>query len=217
MVNLFAQLLDLIYKKRCYFCHSTRENTVMCKNCFDEIDLLPPRQLESKIGAPVHSAVIYGKNMQKMIRGLKYHNQRELALFQAKIMFDYWQTLENKQEKYTIVPVPLYKSREKKRRYNHMQLVAEEFSRLCDYEVNNSLIKRIKDTKPQYRLTMNERQKNLNGAFQVDKGNYGSKNILIIDDILTTGSTLFEMVKEFKKSGIEAITCFTTSCTESHL
>ena len=217
MLNLFAQLLDLIYKKHCYFCRSTSDNSIMCKKCFDEIELLSPKNIDCETNVPVFSASIYGKNMQKMIRGLKYHTKRELAFFQAKLMFNFWNTLTDKKEKYLIVPVPLFKSRERKRKYNHMQLVAQEFSKLTGYEIKNNLVKRIKDTKPQYRLTVSERQANLANAFKVEKKYYNGENILIIDDILTTGSTLCEIVNELKRSGISNITCFTTSCTASHV
>lgn len=217
MINLFTQLLDLIYKKRCYFCRSSSENSSMCKRCYDEIELLEPRPLISLYEMPVYSAAVYAKDVQKMIRALKYHNRRELAFFQAKLMYDYWQEIEEKSQTYTIIPVPLFKSREKKRKYNHMLLVAQEFARLTGYCVNNNLLKRIKDTKPQYRLTLKEREKNLNGAFEVDKSSYDGENLLLIDDILTTGSTLSEMIKKLHKEEIDAITCFTTSCTGSHV
>lgn len=219
-MNIFEQLLDLIYKKRCYFCRRTSENTVMCKSCYDQIEILSPSPLvdfDDSVGAPVFSASIYGKNIQKLIRGVKYHNQRELALFQARLMFEFWQNVQEKNSDYAIVPVPLFKSRERKRRYNHMLLVAKEFSKLSGYEVKNDLIKRIKNTKPQYKLSIEERKNNLHGAFEVDKTGYNNENILLIDDIYTTGSTLFEMVKEMRKAGIEKITCLTTSCTASHV
>lgn len=219
-MNIFEQLLDLIYKKRCYFCRKTSESTVMCKSCYDQIDVLPPSSLQDFdgiVGVPVFSASIYGKNIQKLIRGVKYHNQRELALFQARLMFEFWENVQEKNSDYAIVPVPLFKSRERKRRYNHMLLVAKEFSKLSGYEVKNDLIKRIKNTKPQYKLTTEERKNNLHGAFEVNKTKYNGENILLIDDIYTTGSTLSEMVKELRRSDIEKITCLTTSCTASHV
>ena len=155
--------------------------------------------------------------MQKLIRGLKYHNKKDLAAYQAKLMSEYWNTIEKKEMTYSIVPVPLFKTREKKRKYNHMQLVAHEFSKLFSYQVKNNLIYRTKNTKPQYKLTIKERQENLHNAFSAKKENYNGENILLIDDILTTGSTLTEIIKELKKNGITKITCLTTSCTASHV
>lgn len=217
MMNIFAQLLDLIYKKRCYFCRSTHESLVMCSKCYDEMDILPPNPILEIEGCNTYSASVYGKNVQKLIRGVKYHNQYELAYFQAKLMYDFWQTVDNKKEKYTVMPVPLHKCREKKRGYNHMMLVAKEFARLCDYEMKDDIAKRVKDTKAQYKLTAQERQKNMHNAFKVDKTKYNGENFLIIDDILTSGSTLAELIREMQKEDISSLTCFTTSCTSSHV
>lgn len=217
MINFFTQLLDLIYKKKCYFCSSSKENTLMCQKCYEKIPLLSPKMLVGIEGAPVYCASVYEKELKKLIRAIKYHNQKELAFFQAKLMFDYWQELSLSDVKFVIVPVPLYKSREKKRKYNQMELVAKELSKLTGYEVKNDLIHRVKDTKPQYKLTKKEREKNLHNAFECDKANYRDEKLLLIDDILTTGSTMEEMVKTFKNAGIEDLTIFVTSCTKHHL
>ena len=77
-----------------------------------------------------------------------------------------------------------------------------------NFKLNKDLIKRIKDTKPQYKLKKHERAENLAGAFQIDTKNLLPMKILIIDDICTTGSTFEEMIKEFEKHDIFDITCF---------
>ena len=89
-----------------------------------------------------------------------------------------------------------------------MNLVAEEFCTLTSSTLNKELIKRIKDTKPQYKLKRIERIENLSKAFTVNKDAYKGKTILIIDDICTTGSTFEEMIKELQKNGIDDIICF---------
>ena len=89
-----------------------------------------------------------------------------------------------------------------------MTLVAEEFCNLSGCTPNTDVIKRIKDTKPQYKLKKAEREINLKDAFEVDETNLLPMKILIIDDICTTGSTFEEMIKEFEKHNIFDITCF---------
>ena len=105
----------------------------------------------------------------------------------------------------------MHKKRMQKRKYNHMELVAEEFCRMTGYTPNFSLIKRIKDTKPQYKLTKKERAQNLHNAFEIEAANLLDKKILIIDDICTTGSTFEEMINEFNKNNIRDIICFATT------
>jgi len=161
-------------------------------------------------GISVYVAGVYEKTLQKLIRGLKYHNQRDLAYYQAKFMWEYWQNIMPECQ-FEVVPVPLHKSRQHKRHYNHMELVGEEFCRLSGYTLNTKLIRRIKETKPQYKLTPSERAENLSNAFEVDKNEWFSGKILIIDDITTTGSTFAEMIKTLKSADINDITCFATT------
>ena len=207
MLQKLSNLLDWIYKKKCYFCRSSKEAVKMCSKCYDDMDFLPVQINRIIEGKKVYCAGVYSKNLQKLIRGLKYHNQKDLAYYLAKFMAEYLNKITDKTD-FEIIPVPIYPKREKKRKYNHMNLVGEELARLTNNSLNKNLIKRVKDTKPQYKLKRHERLQNLNGAFEVDKSNYTGKTLLLIDDICTTGSTFEEMIKEFAKYGITDIICF---------
>ena len=92
-----------------------------------------------------------------------------------------------------------------------MELVAEEFCRHSGFTPNYELIKWVKDTKPQYRLSRKERKKNLENAFEVNKEKDLSLPVLLMDDICTTGSTFEEMISALKKEGINDILCFASS------
>ena len=207
MLQKLSNLLDWIYKKKCYFCRSSKEAVKMCSKCYNNMDFLPVQINRIIEGKKVYCAGVYSKNLQKLIRGLKYHNQKDLAYYLAKFMAEYFSKITDKTD-FEIIPVPIYPKREKKRKYNHMNLVGEELARITSNSLNKNLIKRVKDTKPQYKLKRHERLQNLNGAFEVDKSNYTGKTLLLIDDICTTGSTFEEMIKEFAKHGITDIICF---------
>ena len=207
MKDFFIGLLDWIYKKKCYFCKHSDECVRMCSKCYESLEHLRPEVNRIVQSKNIYCAGVYDKNLQKLIRGLKYHNQRELAKYLAKFMYEYWLLIDGKSN-FQVVPVPIYKTREKKRKYNHMNLVAEEFCNLSGCTLNLDLIKRIKNTKPQYNLKKHERENNLKNAFEVDESNLLPMKILIIDDICTTGSTFEEMIKEFAKHNIFDITCF---------
>ena len=120
----------------------------MCSKCFNELDYLATMPNRITEGKKVYCAGVYSKNLQKLIRGLKYHNQRELAYYLAKFMFQYWLSVTDDTD-FQVVPVPIYYKRKKKRKYNHMELVGTELCRLGGYSYNPELITRIKDTKPQ--------------------------------------------------------------------
>lgn len=203
-------LLDWIYKKRCYFCKNSKECVEMCSNCYDKMLFLPVNVNRIYEGVKIICAGNYTRELQKLIRGLKYHRKKGLAYYQAKFMYEYWQKC-GIEGNFQVIPVPLHKNRTKKRKYNHMELVATEFCHLSGYEPNFDLIKRIKDTKPQYKLTKAERAKNLNKAFEVDTTKLKACKVLILDDICTTGSTFEEIIKELRQNNIDDIICFATT------
>ena len=220
MKNFLLNLLDLIYRKRCYFCGSKKYSESMCPKCYEKLEFSDYVVNRIVNGVNIYCAGVYTKELQKLIRGLKYHKQKDLAYYQAKFMYEYFCKIKELQNKdFEVIAVPLHKNRIKKRKYNHMELVCSQFANMCGFSFNFELIKRIKDTKPQYRLNRQQRLENLSGAFVVNKEclppkNLPQKPLLIMDDICTTGSTFEEMVNELKKAGINDIVCFSTSTPE---
>ena len=210
MKKFLLSLLDLIYRKKCYFCSSSKYSLKMCSNCYDKLSFSDIRAQRIIDGVNIFCAGSYDKVLQKLIRGLKYHNQRELAFYLAKFMYEYWIKLEDSRD-FQVVAVPLHINRMKKRKYNHMELVAEEFCKMSGLTPNFELIKRIKDTKPQYKLSRKQRLENLHEAFEVDMTKDLGKPILILDDICTTGSTFEEMIKILKKHSKNEIVCMASS------
>lgn len=212
MKNLLESILDLIYRKRCYFCGSSKYTIKMCPNCYEKLEFNDFRVNRVVNSVNIYCAGIYTKELQKLIRGLKYHKQKDLAYYQAKFMYEYFCNIDElKNKDFELVPVPLHKNRIKNRKYNHMELVCEEFAKLSGFSCNFDLIKRVKDTKPQYKLNRKQRLENLANAFGVNREVISEKPILLMDDICTTGSTFEEMINELKKAGITNITCFSTS------
>lgn len=210
MKKIFSALLDLIYRKKCYFCGKSEYSVKMCPDCYDELDFSDIQVNRVIDGVNIYTCGIYDKNLQKLIRGLKYHKQKELAFYLAKFMYEYFLKL-GIEKQFQVVPVPLHKNRIKKRKYNHMEIVAEEFCRLSGFIPNYELITRVKDTKPQYKLSRKERMKNLEKAFSVNKEKCLALPVLLIDDICTTGATFEEMITELKNMGITDIICLASS------
>lgn len=212
MKNLFNSFLDLIYRKKCYFCGQSKYSLKMCPTCYEKLEYSDLKANRIINGVDIYCAGIYTKELQKLIRGVKYHKQRELAYYQAKFMYEYFLKLEHLQNKdFILVPVPMHSKRIKKRKYNHMDLVCKEFSELSGFDCYFDLVKRVKDTKPQYKLSRKERLNNLSEAFEVNKNSVLDKPVLIMDDICTTGATFEEMIKALKASGVSKIVCFATS------
>lgn len=103
-----------------------------------------------------------------------------------------------------IISVPLHDKRLRKRGYNQSELLAKELSLRMKITYVGSVLRREKQTKPQFELKKEERVKNIQNAFSVSinfKRNVKGKNVILVDDIATTGATLRECAKMLKKSG----------------
>lgn len=99
-----------------------------------------------------------------------------------------------------IVPVPLHRQRQFFRGFNQSQWLAQYLSRELNVPVDAYLLKRCRKTPPQQGLKRKQRQKNLKGAFQVNRPIEG-KHIALVDDVVTTGSTVSELAQLLKKAG----------------
>ena len=108
-----------------------------------------------------------------------------------------------------LVPVPIHKSRQRKRGYNQAQLLAEVLSVYSGIPVCDTLIARCGKTRPQKNLTDRERQNNLKKAFKILQNDVKLSTIVIIDDIYTTGSTIDAMCEILSSVGISRIYCLT--------
>ena len=212
MLKFFEKFLDYIFCKKCYLCHSEDENTVLCSKCYNNLEKNPSKLFLNKdTQISFYAAGIYNNELKQLIKGLKFHRQKDIAKPIAKFMYEYWQTLDIKQEKCIVIAVPQYIKTRKP--YNHAQEIAKEFAKLAGYECDFSLIKRIKKTKPQYKLNPKERKENLAGAFKLSKEIDKNAVYIIIDDIITTSATIEQVQKTLCTKNI----VFCATMTEAYL
>lgn len=214
MIKFLEKLLNWIYIERCYFCHDDKEGKRLCSKCKSEIKILPAQPSAVFMGCNIFSVSIYEGTMRELIKRVKYKHDKKLAKEQAEFMVNYWKKL-GFFENFVVVPVPQHKNRLKKRGGNHMDLVGQEFCSAFGYRLLDDFVVRIKDTKPQYKLSKEEREKNLKDAFSVDETKLPDKSapILVIDDIKTTGTTLREIITTLQNKGYTKISALTTART----
>ena len=211
MIKILEKLLNLIYIQPCYFCKSVKDDDIICKKCYAKIHFLPPAALKEISDVKIYACCLYDGIIKQLIKDFKYHKKKKLAPLHAKLMYEYMQELPLKQN-FVIIPVPISKQRLKERKYNHMDLVADELSKLTGFKTNKKLLTRIKDTEKQFKLHKQERIKNIKDAFTVNEEE-GLKDtkLLIIDDITSTGTTFEEIIKTLQKSGYKDITALALS------
>ncbi len=205
LINFFRQLLSWIYFEYCYLCKKPSYKGPVCEECHNQLiqnKIVPVKIIDN---IPIYASGFYNEQTRKLIKALKYYNKKQLSISIAAFMNDLWKQTPYSKDHFCIIPMPLHKKRKKQRGYDHVLLMAKEFARLNGYEVNNTLITRVKDTKPQYELTKEERKTNLNGAFKFNKHLYKGQKLLLMDDILTTGASMEELIKTIKNFDVDNI------------
>jgi competence protein ComFC len=89
-----------------------------------------------------------------------------------------------------VVPVPLGAARQKERGYNQASLLARPLAMQLNLNYRSKALLRVRETQSQIELNREQRKLNVAGAFRADPKNVAGKNVLVIDDVTTTGSTL---------------------------
>ena len=185
---------------RCYKCGKPIEEGEYCKDC----------QKHTHIFDQGRGIFVYDGIMRRSVTRYKYYGCREYGDFYAKAMYrDAWKNL-NQWKPDLIVPVPIHKSKERLRGFNQAAYLAERLSCYTGIPVDTDLVQKVVKTKSQKKLNAMQRRKNLEKAFLVTK-NIRGKDILVIDDVYTTGSTIDAMAGCLRKRGAKNI-YFLTVC-----
>ena len=141
----------------------------------------------------------------------KYHNRRIYGRFYAQELYRVYGKKIKEWGINLIVPVPLHWKRKTKRGYNQAEIVARNLGELTGIPVDAKLVIRKKYTEPQKTLNDKERVKNLKNVFEIRKTEIMQKNILLIDDIYTTGSTIDSVSRALLEKGHNKVWFLTIS------
>lgn len=151
------------------------------------------------------STATYDGVAKKIVHNLKYNNCAYLAKTIGAFLADTFYS--GKFDLIDIVIcVPLSKEKRKVRGYNQAEEILKEFVSYYGFDYNLDCLVRTKNTTTQTALTRKERHENLVNAFKLmDESMFIGKNVLVIDDVLTTGSTLDEIAKLLKENGASKV------------
>ena len=190
--SFLNKILDFLYYRKCYLCSKKCLDISICKECLDNIFSDINFNKIQKFNTIIYSGMLYEGDIVKIIRALKYHKKSEFAEILAEIII---KTIENYKidlSNFIVCPVPIHQNRFKKRKYNHMELVAKKIAEYFNLQLSSDYLARIKDTAPLYKLSLQERRKIIKGAF-IASNDLKDKKILLLDDIITSGSTINEL------------------------
>lgn len=227
------KLLGLLYPVKCPFCGKLWSG--ICDDCREKYPVIgEPRCM--KCGKPIwketeeycydckkvkhyyewgRSLWIHKTPVNESIYAFKYKNRRCYGeIFARELAKEYGKCLKQKKVE-LIIPIPLHKSRIKERGYNQTEILAKYLGEYTGIEVDKVSLIRIKKTTPQKCNNDKERKKNIKNAFVLKK-KINVENVVLIDDIYTTGSTLDEAARILKKAGVSNVYFLTISVGQGY-
>ncbi len=212
--------LDFLFPQWCLGCG--REGELICPSCCRSLPkILPP--LCPRCGRPQASGIVcpactssqpkidgicspfrFELTVRKAIHQLKYSNLRTIAEPLAGLLNSY--LAANPMPAEVLVPVPLHRKRERERGYNQSHLLCRELGKLANLPVVAGCLIRERHTPPQARTTTVARRKsNVANAFTCRDHRLKGKQVLLIDDVATSGATLDECATALKASGANSV------------
>lgn len=159
---------------------------------------------------------VHSKEVQKSIYQFKYHNRRIFGRFYAEELLSRYETAVRRWNISLIIPIPLSRKRRRIRGYNQAEILAEEIGRRLGLPVDGRHLVRIRDTSPQKKLGAAERKRNLRGAFAWKGTGRLRGNVLLVDDIYTTGNTIHYAAGTLKQAGADKVYFLTISIGQGY-
>ena len=212
-------LFDFILPRFCCSCKtklSVNQNT-MCVDCLSKIQRSNSSRLKreferkflnNKIISEFYSPFVFEKDkeLQHAIHALKYDKKFPVGIFLGKVLAAEIKSSKTNWKFDLIIPIPLHQLKKAERGYNQAYYIAKGVGKIFKVKVSDRSVKRIKYTESQTTMNLNEREENISGAFKVKwNTQVRGKNILLLDDVITTGATISECGKILLEAGASKV------------
>ena len=214
-----TKLFDLILPRFCCSCKTkllTNEDTI-CQICFCKIQPASEDRLKSEFERKFLNKNIISdffapfvfekdKELQHAIHALKYDKKFPVGIFLGKVLAAEIKSSKTNWKFDLIIPIPLHQLKKAERGYNQAYYIAKGVGKIFKVKVSDRSVKRIKYTESQTTMNLNEREENISGAFKVKwNTQVRGKNILLLDDVITTGATISECGKILLEAGASKV------------
>ena len=228
-LNVFV---DIVYPKTCLVCKRqlkalTCVDNLVCTQCWAKIKINAPpfchrcgRHLEKPIKnicpacvrKELHfdrafSPCVYEGVLKELIHAFKYQGKDYLGPTLTRLMTEFIEEYNLPMDLLDLViPIPLHKTRLREREFNQAQILSNHIARKFNKKVSHDNLRRLRLTKTQTELEIGERLLNVKGSFTATKKeDIKGKNILLVDDVLTTGATCSEAAYALKDAGANIV------------
>lgn len=214
--RLLAPVRDLLFLSTCHHCTAplTDDECQICEHCWSS--LVPVRPGDHTLtvlmdrfreGGAVDEAFFLcyfqkGGLLQSLVHGLKY---REMTTFGEELGRRLGRMLTASSID-VILPVPLNPKKQRERGYNQSECIARGIAAVTGARISVTEVRRTRYTQTQTHLDAEQRKENVSGVFAVtNTAPFAGRRVLIVDDIITTGSTIQELARTVKEAGASAV------------
>ena len=213
--EIWKIFLDILFPAICLSCgkflseDEKNEIALICSPCLESI---PINKIVFRTGGQylLFAASSYENAvLRNLIHEFKYRNLMTLQKPLGKIIIGYLKRVALPIQDTTIVPIPLHPSRLRSRGFNQAEILARIVGIYLNLSLETETLKRIKNTKSQIDLkSHDERRENIKNCFRVSpqsKEKVRDRNILLVDDVYTSGATIDEAAKVLRRAGVKDI------------
>lgn len=210
--------IELVYPKSCHLCHNSIEGNghwPLCGDCYGSIiKSRPPFYGNPDRLTPyfdrLYYATLYKGTIRECIHRFKYSGNFAFEKLFADLMADFAEKYIDMKRLDHCIPVPLHRVKYRERTFNQAEILARHIAGHFGIAFADKAIVRRRYGRPQIELPKSMRKKETRGAFAVrEAAKIGGKNVLLVDDIFTTGSTVNECSRILKKAGAKSVEVFT--------
>ena len=218
-------MINLIFPKRCPICDGIitgeklicnecvniprrvrKPRCMKCSKHLDSDEIMYCRDCEKHKKHYARGIALYEyDSIKDSINNFKNASRPEFASFYADRIVHFLGSEIKDFNADALIPIPLHISKFKKRGYNQSKLIADEISKRLGIPVLDNVLQRKIKTKEQKKLDDTDRQKNLVGAFHMPQNGVKLYNVILVDDVYTTGSTIDEAARTLLDGGVEKV------------
>jgi ComF family protein len=228
---IFKSLWQMLYPRRCIICGKriSEDDGLICLSCnmdlprtnlcHDVYDNDMARLFWGKIPVERAAALFYYSPdtlTSRAVKAFKYFGRRDVAEYFGRMVAEEFASADFFDGIDLIIPLPLAPGRLKERGYNQCSYIAKGISSVTGLPIDESVVERISFSGSQTRKHAWERMTNVGGAFRLmDASKISGKQILLVDDVVTTGATISSCGAEIAKAGDVRISVLTLAFTKS--
>lgn len=212
---MFQDFISLIFPRNCLNCQQSliSQEKYLCTTCkidlpitrdweYPENTLYQKFAFEQKVTSATSFLFFQNKGVtKKLLYNLKYKGKKDLGVLLGK----WFSPLLDRIQADMIIPVPLHKSKLKKRTYNQSEQIGIGISEELGIVLKPDLVKRTVSTQTQTKKTKAERWRNVENIYSPIKANLSGQAVMVLDDVITTGATIGMLCQRLVEAEVKEI------------